>query len=265
VPERGAASEAEVTALVDRVEPGDLWVNTHGASPIYLDWQVAEQAALTKDQAGAVVPGRWFQTWYSPGTTRAEATAHRPGCGPTTRTNMGPRWRPMIFLTNAATVQAVKRADADPGREMKLGSRLCVGRGRAAWTIMCQPRPQYGETLDGRVWVLAPDVGAKDAVKAGTLSMDAYREQYLGGEAFGPMGPQSPEDLAPRWAQPLAFGQLSALPNGGGWPVLVRPGDTLCCSCGREKAREGKCHRVWAADLLRQQGWYPVLDGEPAA
>jgi len=29
-----------------------------------------------------------------------------------------------------------------------------------------------------------------------------------------------------------------------------------------DEAAEGRCHRVWAAELLRRAGWRAVLDGQ---
>ena len=41
----------------------------------------------------------------------------------------------------------------------------------------------------------------------------------------------------------------------------VAGGDTLICACSRAAAAEGRCHRVWAAEVLREAGWDVVLDG----
>ena len=261
-----------------QVEAGDHVVLTTGSTAVRGDWLTAAQAANTGDAlTKAIVPGRWFQTWYSPALGDREARTFHRGCGPTMRTALTSEgWKPIIFLTSAGTVNAVRRwerkaraENPDAAQPLNVAtptdalreSLLCVGRDRRAWTIQCSPRAQYGEVLDGQVWSLAPDAGAKDAVKAGEITVAAAREAYLGGLAFGPMGPSDPSSVAPRWAQPLAFGSLSALPRDGGWPVLVRPGDTLCCSAGRNAGADRFCPRAWAAELLAQHGWFPVLDG----
>lgn len=44
--------------------------------------------------------------------------------------------------------------------------------------------------------------------------------------------------------------------------VLVEDGDTLICSCSRDKAAAGKCHRAWAGEYLAREGWRVILDGK---
>ena len=45
----------------------------------------------------------------------------------------------------------------------------------------------------------------------------------------------------------------------------VESGSTLCCACSKQKAAEGRCHRVWAAAALARAGWNVILDGIPVA
>lgn len=108
-------------------------------------------------------------------------------------------------------------------------------------TIMARPRRlEHGE---GRVPALTPDPLDLVDVKAGRLPVSAYRERFL----------------AAHGAKDHTPGELTAA-----LPEVSRPvadGDTLCCSCSRAEAAAGRCHRVWAAELLQAAGWRVVLDG----
>lgn len=43
--------------------------------------------------------------------------------------------------------------------------------------------------------------------------------------------------------------------------VKVTSGDSLVCNCDDDRVTEGKCHRVWAAEVLAELGWRVILDG----
>lgn len=107
------------------------------------------------------------------------------------------------------------------------------------FNIMAQPREwEHG---DGNVRSLTPDHKMLLAVKAGHVSVRAYRDDFIRGARAYPPG---------------------VLKAGA---VTVEDGDTLLCSCSREKAAAGECHRVWSAELLRRSGWRVVLDGQELA
>jgi len=42
----------------------------------------------------------------------------------------------------------------------------------------------------------------------------------------------------------------------------VKSGDTICCVCSKDAASEGKCHRVFAAEIMNDAGWHVILDGK---
>lgn len=46
-----------------------------------------------------------------------------------------------------------------------------------------------------------------------------------------------------------------------GEEVKVTSGDSLVCTCSDARVEEGKCHRVWAAEVLAEMGWRVILDG----
>lgn len=98
-------------------------------------------------------------------------------------------------------------------------------------TIMARPRKW--EKGDGVVPELVPREEHLLAVQSGAMGLDRYREAYKRG---------------------LYSRDMSSLD--------LRDGDTLCCACSRAQAAQGKCHRVWAAEYLRDKGYRVVLDGE---
>lgn len=104
-------------------------------------------------------------------------------------------------------------------------------------------RPRTWERGEGTVQSLAPSHVMLSAVKKGDVSIASYRDDFI---------KHVPRGLGP--------GTLVA--KVGSSNVTVTDGDTLCCSCSRDAARAGQCHRVWAAELLRRQGWEIVLDGQ---
>lgn len=147
---------------------------------------------------------------------------------------------PTVYLTNAATVSAVQRARS-AGRTPSQESAACVGPGRV-WTIMTAPRPAYGEAGQGAIQCFRPALQDLHDVKAGRITLDQYRSRTTARFGF---------DVRP--------GRLAAATAGG--DVFVDDGDTLICSCKREEAAAGRCHRVWVAYRLRRYGWRVVLDG----
>lgn len=127
-------------------------------------------------------------------------------------------------------------------------------------TIMAAPRSwEHG---DGRVDVLLPKATDLRAAQAGTLSPDAYRAAFeakmeqalLDGSLRPHVGLMY--NPAHRLA---ATGTAAAAANATSFSV--ESGSTLCCACSKQKAAEGRCHRVWAAQALARAGWSVILDG----
>lgn len=168
----------------------------------------------------------------------------------------------MIYLASSGAVAQTRRGRAKPE------TAAMVGPGRA-FSIMRHPRAQYGETMDGRVLAFAPPARLLAAVKeaadreaAWPAYETALRERWTAAAhrrriAPGVLGYGRP-------AQAHEVHDPDRAPWDGDWwiPVgIVADGDTLCCACGLEAARAGRCHRVVAADVLRLAGWAVVLDG----
>lgn len=109
-----------------------------------------------------------------------------------------------------------------------------------AYTIMARPRTW--ERGEGTVQGLTPRHAMLTGVRAKTVSVASYRDDFV------------------RHAKARPPGALRAWT--GTAEVEVGNGDTLCCGCSKAVALEGKCHRVWAAELLRREGWEIVLDGK---
>jgi hypothetical protein len=100
------------------------------------------------------------------------------------------------------------------------------------YSIMRFPRTwEYG---DGLLEVLRPLTADILAVKAGTIDHNQYRKAFIQGIKL----------------------QKESLNL-----IDLRDGDTLLCSCSKAKAKENKCHRVWAACLLCLKGYEVCLDG----
>jgi len=142
------------------------------------------------------------------------------------------------------------RSDTPTIHVTNWASRKLHGPGQK-WTIMAKPRRwEHGE---GAVVLLIPEAHDVTEAKAGRLSMAAYRAQYrekfierLGRKHQLQVGILSP-------------GQLKARTRSN--DTEVKDGDTLCCACSKATAADRKCHRVWAAELLKEGGWRVVLDG----
>jgi hypothetical protein len=168
-----------------------------------------------------------------------------------------------IYLTSASAVGHVRRGNAKPE------TAASVGPGRA-FSIMRNPRPAYGEALDGRVLaftpplrLLAPALAAKAAGDA-----DAAWPEYEAGLRAMWEAPERVRAVMPGrmgWGRATRDGDGGRLVKWDGeiWDSIgiVHDGDTLACSCGAEAARVRRCHRVIAADVLRLAGWSVVLDG----
>lgn len=146
---------------------------------------------------------------------------------------------PTIYVTNAASVQVVKRGIATPE------VAKAVGPGPAL-TIMAKPRGQYGECGVGAVPLLRPFLVDLEAVQAGDITEAEY---------FGRC-----EREFSRQREHLGPGKL-IYRDDAGEGQLVPSGATLMCACSRSKASEGRCHRVTAAAELRRAGWVVILDG----
>lgn len=191
---------------------------------------------------------------------------------------------PTIYVTNLAAARSRAHGIA--------------GRGNV-WSIMARPDVNAGEAGHGRCWPLVPvalqpirdDRAARNVARvAAQVNFDdarsalarehdvpeldvvgviqrsredaglvRLRDHYLDGEALHVDG----ATYAPSRAlhPDLKPGHLYAQANTARGLYEVKDGDTLICSCGAEKAREGKCHRVWAGVLLAAHGWHVVLDG----
>lgn len=118
------------------------------------------------------------------------------------------------------------------------------------WTIMALPRSwEYGE---GAVTLLVPapeNVKARHNAEAREVySHEQYRLDFL----------RLVRSRLREKQMGVGPGDLQArTPNG---VVPVSHGDTLCCACGVEKARNDRCHRNWAAAILAVAGWDVILD-----
>ena len=114
-------------------------------------------------------------------------------------------------------------------------------------------RPRRWETGDGSIPLFVPDPDDLTAVQADTISHEEYKNRYLRLVAFRVRKKSPPVNIVPGLL--LASTVLD--------PVPVKDGDTLLCACSVEVARSGKCHRTWAASLLKLAGWDVTLDASP--
>lgn len=105
--------------------------------------------------------------------------------------------------------------------------------------------PRLFEMADGHVEDLVPLLSDLRAVQSRQIDLATYRGRYLA----------VVERIFSRGR--LAPGELTAADG----QVIVGDGDTLCCSCSREAAAAGRCHRVWSSALLIRAGWRVILDG----
>ena len=130
--------------------------------------------------------------------------------------------KPKIYLTNWSSPKL-----HGPGRKL---------------TIMTHPR--HWEKGEGLVPSCRPTPDMVSKMKRKEASWDELREHVLArvqGQGHRP-------------------GELWAIVLGQS--VAVNDGDTLCCSCSRTDAAQGRCHRAFVAEALVRSGWSVVLDGE---
>lgn len=111
----------------------------------------------------------------------------------------------------------------------------CFGTGRK---LSIMARPRAWERGDGRIWMLTPRKELFD--EALRIGLAAYRERYI-------------EQVS---------NSVGGLPIRETYLEEIQDGDTLCCACSRGAAEVGGCHRVWAAELLRDAGLTVILDGK---
>lgn len=164
--------------------------------------------------------------------------------------------RPVIYLTNAASVRAARNGNA------RQETALRVGPGDQ-WSIQGNPDPKRGELGRGTVFELVPGPGLVDSVRKSSLSAAQYREAYLEGPA--PPAPGARPSEVPRSWLDLSPGRLKARAAFGrtrGQMVEVQAGDNLTAGPSAKDAAVGLCYRVWAAYLLIKAGWRVILDGE---
>jgi len=137
--------------------------------------------------------------------------------------------KPVLYLSNWAS-------RLTPGHH---------GRGRKLSIMVKTP---FWAKPDGRVEVVAP--AAKDlwAAREGGITFEQYRESYT-----------KKVEVQLEYLKPgkLIFQSKQRLDS-----YEVKDGDTLCCACSKEKARESKCHRSWLAPVLVAAGWRVILDGK---
>lgn len=135
--------------------------------------------------------------------------------------------RPTIYLSNWASLRT-------PGHH---------GPGRILSIMVKTP---HWATPDGKVEVVVPNPKDLWAARDGSLSFSQYRERYTA--------------QVSAYAAYLVPGEFVFQKSLNSY--AVKDGDTLCCSCSREKAADGKCHRTWLTPLLGEAGWRVVLDGK---
>lgn len=109
------------------------------------------------------------------------------------------------------------------------------------YNIMAAPR--RWERFEGNVEALTPRWEDVVKVQQALMSWGAYRARYEAGILML----RNRDEFMP-----------GALRSG---ELILVDGDTLVCACAKAAADRGECHRVWAAEFLRQAGWQVVLDG----
>lgn len=101
---------------------------------------------------------------------------------------------------------------------------------------------------DGRVEALVPDEKDLWATKQGSITSDIYKNRYLKSLWEKKSG--------------LEPGMLRFRAINSEAEQIVQHGDTLCCVCSRKDAADDRCHRAWAATVLKEAGWVVILDGK---
>lgn len=132
-----------------------------------------------------------------------------------------------------------------------------------AYTIQAAPRLQYGEGLDGSVPLLTPT--ADEWALGRSLVADRREGRPMDPDALaayrGSMEARWGSRLGLRLLRPGALQWSAGRGMGGGLLSEVPDGAVLCCSCSAAEAGAGRCHRAFAAPVLRRAGWSVVLDG----
>jgi len=100
---------------------------------------------------------------------------------------------------------------------------------------------------DGKVTALVPSEKDLWAARQGKITSEIYKQRYM----------KQLWDTLPS----LKPGELFYTEHGAG-EQLVQDGDTLCCVCSRRDSADDKCHRAWAAQVLKEAGWTVILDGK---
>lgn len=122
----------------------------------------------------------------------------------------------------------------------------------AVFSIMAAPRKF--ERFAGNVAALTPRFDDLIQVKTRLIPMHEYRRRCDG-------------LFRERWLDGaltpgvLLFSDAALDAPDAPVPTLA----TLVCACAKAAADRGECHRVWAAEFLRQAGWRVVLDGRELA
>lgn len=167
---------------------------------------------------------------------------------------------PTIYLTTAGAVTAVRRGKAKPE------TAASVGPG-PVYSIMRHPRPEYGEAGAGRVLAFTPPAellaeAMERRKRDGDASAWAWYEPIIVARWAAHAELHAPGVLQ-FYTQVAPYNELGRRWDGDRWYVRgpVEGGSTLICACGREQAARGFCHRVTAARMLADAGWFVVLDG----
>lgn len=90
--------------------------------------------------------------------------------------------------------------------------------------------------------ILAPSEVDLVGYKNGTLSLHDYQKSYE-------------ERLRSN------INKITPLALLDNYANLIPTDAYLCCVCSKDKAQKGQCHRVWAAQILKEAGWIVTLDG----
>lgn len=183
--------------------------------------------------------------------------------------------KPRLYLTSAATVQAVRsgRASAE--------TRAMVGPG-PVYSAMRLPDPRRGQTGEGRVLAFTPTkallLAAREAAEhtdhcKTALTRDGECECGRETEAWA----RYETALRQRWARhaelhrPGALAAYVEAPDGTPWDrarwrrvAEVENGSTIICNCPRERVARGRCHLCVAASFLAES-WDVRLNGAPWA
>ena len=95
----------------------------------------------------------------------------------------------------------------------------------------------------GHVPQLFPDTHIFENYRNGAITWQQFRSKYIA-------------DLS---SVPIHHGKLIAELYDGE-EVIVDDGDTLLCTCSKAKADDMRCHRAWAAHLLKRCNWRVMID-----